>query len=248
MNDESGIEPKPVDVFTHSSTGFPGAWTEEEIGTLLSVWQEVLESARPTTRRFDVAQRILRRLRNVRNFRRIEKDDIRKQIGRLRTEYKVYQGLLKIGIETVRRPCVDQMEHIFERTPAARKRLDSTDGVNQLDGVSEDSDHSRRLSVSYEGDDNAENKAISTTNDGSRREENENQRPRVRFFQRRMNLQGLVRVMAAQQRSMLERFDKLLKSLEDSNSKLVTLMENMVLNKAEPLAITPSDEKVADSA
>ncbi|GIY19478.1 uncharacterized protein CEXT_113861 [Caerostris extrusa] len=164
------------------------------------------------------------------------------------TAQRVYQGLLKIGIETVRRPCVDQMEHIFERTPAARKRLDSTDGVNQLDGVSEDSDHSRRLSVSYEGDDNAESKAISTANNGSRREENENQRPRVRFFQRRMNLQGLVRVMAAQQRSMLERFDKLLKSLEDSNSKLVTLMENMVLNKTEPLAITQSDEKVADSA
>ncbi|KAF8773901.1 uncharacterized protein LOC129984385 isoform X2 [Argiope bruennichi] len=246
MTEEFGIEPKPVDVFTHSSTGFPGAWSEEEVAILLNTWREVLETARPTTRRFDVAQRILRRLRSNRNFRRVEKEDIKKQIGRLRTEYKVYQGLLKIGIKTVRPPCVDQMEVIFDKIPSARKRLDSTDGGNH-DGLSEDSDHSRRLSVSYDGEDN-ENRQR-TVSDSTRRDEATTQRPRVRFFQRRMSLQGLVRVVVGQQRTLLDRLDKLLKCLEDSNSRVVTLMENMVLNKAEPsIGTFSTNEEKADSA
>ncbi|GBN19161.1 hypothetical protein AVEN_106112-1 [Araneus ventricosus] len=247
MTEELGYEPKPVDVFTHSSTGFPGAWSEEEVATLLNTWREVLETAKPNTRRFDVAQRILRRLRNNKNFRRVEKEDIKKQIGRLRTEYKVYQGLLKIGIKTVRPPCVDQMEVIFDKIPSARKRLDSTDGGNH-EGLSEDSDHSRRLSVSYDGEE-SENRPRTVSDSTRRDEQTTTQRPRVRFFQRRMSLQGLVRVVVGQQRTLMDRFDKVLKSLEDSNSRLVTLMENLVLGKAEPSigTLSPSDEK-ADSA
>ncbi|GFU12883.1 uncharacterized protein NPIL_661621 [Nephila pilipes] len=231
-----------VDVFTHSSTGFPGAWSEEEIMTLLASWQEVLEATRPTTRRLDIAQKILKRLRS-KNFRRVDKEDIKKQIRTLRTEYKVYQGLLKIGLKTVRAPCVDIMERIFDR-PLSRNRLDSTDGGVQLDGVSEDSDHSRRLSVSYEGEDTPQNRQ-KLMNGDNRNEEVSNQKPRLRF-QRRANLQGLIRVMVGQQRTLLDSLDKLFHSLEASNSKLVILMESFVTYTLGILTDSRSEEKVND--
>ncbi|GFQ95539.1 uncharacterized protein TNCT_455221 [Trichonephila clavata] len=171
-------------------------------------------------------QKILKRLRR-KNFRRVEKEDIKRQIRTLRTEYKVYQGLLKIGLKTFRAPCVDLMEKIFDRPRTlSRNRLDSTDGGAQLDGVSEDSDYSRRLSVSYEGDDAVQNRPKLADGE-NRNEEVSNQKPRLRF-QRRSNLQGLIRVMVGQQRTMLDRLDKLFQSLEASNAKLVTLMESLI--------------------
>ncbi|PRD24737.1 UNVERIFIED_CONTAM: hypothetical protein NCL1_42885 [Trichonephila clavipes] len=70
-----------------------------------------------------------------------------------------------------------------------------------------------------------------------------NQKPRLRF-QRRSNLQGLIRVMVGQQRTMLDRLDKLFHSLEASNTKLITLMESLV-NKVEISTDSQTDEKLS---
>ncbi|KFM68575.1 hypothetical protein X975_08680, partial [Stegodyphus mimosarum] len=220
--EESKGDSNAVNVFTHSSTGFPGAWSEEEISMLLDCWQEVVEATRSPSRRFDVAQKVMVRLR--RKGLRVERDVIRKQMNTLRTEYKTYQGLLKIGIPTVRASCVNQLEKILDRTSAqaSNRRRDSAETNNHLDAVSEDSDHSHRLSTSF-GDEGGlsqnETQSQPEMNISQTAEEVVNQSRRVRF-QRRINIARSVRTILYQQQALIDQMQKLSKRVEEINDKL----------------------------
>lgn len=60
---------------------------EDEISVLLNAWEEAVISPRPIGKPFDVAEKVLEML-NEKGFRRVEKDEVWKQMSTLRTEYR----------------------------------------------------------------------------------------------------------------------------------------------------------------
>lgn len=206
-----------VDVFTHSSTGFPGAWTEDEIQTLLDAWEEAVKGPRPLSKGFNISERVLDMLNN-KNFRAVKKGEVWKQMSTLRTEYKTYLGLVKIGIPTVKGNCVPQMERILRKSGRrrARRRRTST-ASNQIGSVSED-DGGVQDGVQLQ---------IENSED-----ENATRSRRVRF--QRQNLQRTIRTMFAQQRTIMENLQVVFKKIDESNDKIISLLGELVARQKVP--------------
>ena len=211
VNGEDNPDLQAVDVFTHSSTGFPGAWTEDEVSALLDAWEEAVKSPRPLAKAFDVAEKVLDVL-TTKGFRAVEKDEVWKQMSTLRTEYRTYLGLVKIGIPTVKGTCVPQLERILRRSTArkARRRRTST-ASNQVDAVSEDD------GVNPNG---------TQSQPENTEDENASRSKRVRF--QRQNLQRSIRTMIGQQRTIVEHLQNVFKKIDESNDKIVLLLAELV--------------------
>ncbi|XP_015910798.1 uncharacterized protein [Parasteatoda tepidariorum] len=211
-----------LDVFIHSKVGFPGAWSEEKVQTLLDLWEDVL--SRPRSRRYSVSKRICKRLLGKEEFKEFNKDDVFRQMSLLSKEYYSYLGFQMMGVEMARPACVDQLDRIFSkakvkplRQTGSRPRR-NTEPTKQSE-ISEDSDHSRSQSVTY-GE--KEPKADPTKADDALSKTRRGRFPK-------MNIQRLIRTMVSQQTAMMEQVQKLFSSLEESNSKTAALLEDLVL-------------------
>ncbi|XP_054717674.1 uncharacterized protein LOC129227056 [Uloborus diversus] len=240
------VQQQKVDVFTHSSTGFPGAWSEEDISALLEAWEDVVNLPRSPSRRFDAAQKVIGRLRK-KGFRWVEKEDVKKQMNTLRTEYKTYLGLVKIGIPTQQAPCLDRLEKILGKAGdgrPARRRQDSETANNVDGGASEDSDYSHRLSV---GDEEGGANKVTTTNNEAGNDEASNQTKRVRF-QRRMSIQRVLKAMINQQQATSDNIQRVLKTIEDSNVRMIDLLTELVsLQKLKGTSVGNQTSEVVES-